>query len=130
MSIDVKDVLDLLSTNNEFVKKIEVAVETIIKDGKLDTSDIPEIVFIITETYNTCNTLKITQNDLPIFIKMIISDVIKRKNLISITNKQEVDKLVDSALKLVMIQPRIQQLIDSPSKCLDCLPCLKYEGGQ
>lgn len=127
MSIDIKDVFEVLSSNNEFVKKIDTAMESILKDGKLDASDIPEFVLIITESYNAYTTIKITQNDLPVFIKMFINETIKRKNLINETNKQEVDKLIDSALKLVMVQPRIQQSVESCFKCLNCLPCLKYE---
>ena len=127
MSIDIKEVFALLSSNNEFIKKIDTSIESITKDGKLDSSDIPEFVFIITESYNMCNTLKINQNDLPVFIKMVINDIIKKKNLINENSKQEVDKLIDSALKLVMIQPRIQQSIESCFKCLECLPCVKYE---
>jgi hypothetical protein len=65
MSIEIKDVFDLLSSNSEFVNKIDLAIQGIIKDGKLDSSDIPEFVFIITESYNMCSTIKITQNDLP-----------------------------------------------------------------
>ena len=127
MSMDIKEVFALLSSNNEFIKKIDTSIESITKDGKLDSSDIPEFVFIITESYNMCNTLKINQNDLPVFIKMVINDIIKKKNLINENSKQEVDKLIDSALKLVMIQPRIQQSIESCFKCLECLPCVKYE---
>ena len=127
MSIDIKEVFAILSSNNDFIKKIDTSIESITKDGKLDSSDIPEFVFIITESYNMCNTLKINQNDLPVFIKMVINDIIKKKNLINENSKQEVDKLIDSALKLVMIQPRIQQSIESCFKCLECLPCVKYE---
>jgi hypothetical protein len=127
MSIDIKDVFELLSSNSDFVKKIEVAVHEITKDGKIDSSDIPEFIFIITESYNTYTTIKITQNDLPIFIKMVVNEIIKRKNLISLDKKQEFDKLVDSALKLVMMQPRVQETIESCFKCLPC--CFTHEKG-
>lgn len=129
MSIDIKDVFELLSNNSEFVKKIDCAVHEITKDGKIDSSDIPEFIFIITETYNTCSAIKISQNDLPIFIKMIVNEIVKSKQLISADKKKEFDKLVDSALKLVMMQPRIQDSIDSCLKCLDCLPCFTKEDG-
>lgn len=122
MSIDIKDVFELLSNNSEFVKKIEGAVHEITKDGKVDSSDIPEFIFIITESYNAYTSIKISQSDLPIFIKMIVNEIIKRKNLIPADKKQEFDKLVDSALKLVMMRPRVQESIDSCFKC--CFPCL------
>ena len=117
MSIGVKDVFELLKSNSEFVKKIEGAVCEITKDGKIDSSDIPEFIFIITESYNTYTTIKITQNDLPIFIKIVVNEIIKKKNLISEDKKQEFDKLVDSALKLVMMQPRVQSLVEGCCFC-------------
>jgi hypothetical protein len=122
-STDIKYVFDILTSNSEFVKKIEGAVYEITKDGKIDSSDIPEFIFIITESYNTYTTIKITKNDLPIFIKMVVNEIIKKKNLISEDKKQEFDKLVDSALKLVMMQPRVQVSIEG---CLDCLPCFTH----
>ena len=119
MSIDVKDVFELLKSNSDFVKKIEGAVSEITKDGKIDSSDIPEFIFVITESYNAYTTIKITPNDLPIFIKIVVNEIIKKKNLISEDKRQEFDKLVDSALKLVMMQPRVQALVEG------CCPCFK-----
>ena len=56
-------------------------------------------------------------NDLPIFIKIVVNEIIKKKNLISEDKKQEFDKLVDSALKLVMMQPRVQSLVEGCCFC-------------
>lgn len=125
MSLGVKEVFELLSNNSEFVKKIEDAIKNIIKDDKIDSSDIPEFIFIITESYNSYTTIKMSQNDLPIFIKMVINEIIKKNNLISLDKKPEFDKLVESTLKLVMMQPRVHDKIESCFKFLSCLPCFE-----
>ena len=58
-----------------------------------------------------------------IFIKMIINEIVKKKNLNFLLDKQEFDKLIDSTLKLVMMQPRVNETVNTCFKCLDCLPC-------
>ena len=123
-------VFDVLKNNSDFVKNVDESIKKILKDDKIDTGDIPEIIYTITQSYNAYTTIKISQDDLPTFIKLIIQEIIKKKNLIPQDKMADFDKYVDMALKLVMIQPRVHDKVESCFACLSCLPCFeskKYE---
>lgn len=116
-------VFDVLKNNSDFVKNVDESIKKILKDDKIDFGDIPEIIYVITHSYNAYTTIKISQEDLPTFIKLIVEEIIKKKNLIPQDKMTDFDKYVDTALKLVMIQPRIHDKVESCFNCLSCLPC-------
>lgn len=127
MTSKLREVFFVLKNNIDFVKKVDESVNKILSDGKIDMNDIPEIILIITESYNAYTTIKISQEDLPIFIKIVIDDIVKKNNLISEERKKDFDKYVEMAIKLVMVQPRVQDVTTSCFQCLDCLPCVVFK---
>jgi len=113
MSVSVQDVFNILSTDPKFISRLETSINNIMKDGKVDQYDVPEIVFIITDAYNQMSSLRLSSEDLPKLFKMIYSFIIDKLNLIPEDKKPEFERLVDSALKLVMMQPVVNQVITS-----------------
>jgi hypothetical protein len=84
-------------------------------DGKVDISDIPEIILLITTTINTFNNLNINESILPELIKKIFDFIVPNKT-------PECDKIVNSAIKLVMFQPVIQKEV---KKCCNFFSCFR-----
>lgn len=122
MSVSVQDVFNILSTDPKFISRLETSINNIMKDGKVDQYDVPEIVFIITDAYNQMSSLRLSSDDLPKLFKMIYSFIIEKLNLIPEDKKAEFERLVDSALKLVMMQPIINQAVTSCfAKIFPCL---------
>jgi hypothetical protein len=113
MSVSVQDVFNILSADPKFISRLETSINNIMKDGKVDQYDVPEIVFIITDAYNQMSTLRLSSEDLPKLFKMIYSFIIDKLNLIPEDKKPEFERLVDSALKLVMMQPVVNQVVTS-----------------
>jgi len=113
MSLTVQDVFKLLSADPKFISRLETSINNIMKDGKVDQYDVPEIVFIITDSYNQLSRFRLTSEDLPKLFKMIYSFIVDKLNLIPEDKKPEFERLVDSALKLVMMQPVVNQVVTS-----------------
>ena len=113
MSLTVQDVFNLLSADPKFISRLETSINNIMKDGKIDQYDVPEIVFIITDAYNQMSIFRLTSEDLPKLFKMIYSFIVDKLNLIPEDKKLEFERLVDSALKLVMMQPVVNQAVTS-----------------
>ena len=109
MSLNVQEVFNILSVDPKFVAKLELSVKNIMKDGKIDQYDIPEFVFIITDTYNEMSKFRLTYDELPQLIKMIYTFMVQKLNLIPEDKRPEFECLVNSALRLVMMQPIIRQ---------------------
>ncbi len=129
MSLSVQDVFNLLSADPKFVAKLETSVKNIMKDGKIDQYDVPELVFIITDSYNEMSRFRLTYDELPQLIKMIYAFMVQKLNLIPEDKRPEFDRLVDSALRLVMMQPVVKQAVTSCfSKIFPC--CFKTEAEQ
>ena len=121
MSLTVQDVFNLLSADPKFIERVDQSIKNIMKDGKVDQYDVPEIVFIITDAYNQMSRFRLTSEDLPKLFKMIYSFIVDKLNLIPEDKKPEFERLVDSALKLVMMQPVVNQAVTSCfSKIFPC----------
>ena len=71
MSLSVQDVFNLLSADPKFIARLESSINNIMKDGKVDQYDVPEIILIITDSYNEMSRFRLTSEDLPKLFKMI-----------------------------------------------------------
>ena len=45
-------IIEAVTKDEKFLANVKVSVDKILKDGKVDQNDVPELVFIITETVN------------------------------------------------------------------------------
>jgi hypothetical protein len=110
---DVSKAFQLLTINPFFITNLEASIKNILKDGKIDKYDIPEIIFLITNAYNLSEQVRIKKQDLPILIKLIYNYIVDKLDLIPNDKRDEFEELVNSALKLVMIQPAVFRNINS-----------------
>jgi hypothetical protein len=103
-----------ITTDAEFLK--------IKKDGKVDQYDVPEIVFVISETINSRASFQITRELLPALIKMLYNFIVDTYKLVPEDKKAEIERLVDSSLRLLMLQPMVTEGLN---RCFAFLPCCK-----
>ena len=118
----VEEVFKILSADEKFIARVKISLNNIMKDGKIDQYDTPELVFLITDAYNEMSNLRLTYEDLPVLIKMLYTFIIEKFNLIPEDKKADFERLVDIAIKLVMLQPRVEQQV---SGCLKWFSCSK-----
>ena len=113
MSTDFKVayLLDKLMLDDETSKCIKTSIDNIMRDGKMDQYDIPEIIFLITEIMNNSSVVntKLTPENLASLIKELYKFIEKQYNLVpDESQKDGFDRLIDSCIKLVLFQPKVK----------------------
>jgi hypothetical protein len=111
----MEEIFNIIIQDKKFLENVKSSVNNIMLDGKVDISDVPEIILLITTTINTFNNLNINESMLPELIKKIFDFIVPNKN-------PEFDKIINSAIKLVMFQPIIQKEV---KKCCNFFSCFR-----
>jgi hypothetical protein len=112
----------VITTDSDFLKRVKDSIDKIMKDGKVDQYDVPEIVFVISETINSRPSFKIQKELLPVLIKMLYNFIVDTYKLVPEDKKAEIERLVDSSLRLLMLQPMVTEGL---TRCFSFLPCCK-----
>jgi hypothetical protein len=113
----------------ESLNKITDNIKDILSDGVLDQKDIPKILVLITNLYNTdfksvMNNISIDTNDVVEFLKTIIKLTVEF-DLVTVNNKNDIYEMVETSgtlLQLVIPSPTNQ--IDTNMRSCACLPIL------
>ena len=116
MSTDFKVayLLEKIMLDDETSKCIKTSIDNIMRDGKIDQYDIPEILLLITEIMNNSNVVntKLTADNLTSLIKELYKFIEKQYNLVPDESQKEgFDRLIDSCIKLVLFQPKVKNTI-------------------
>ena len=103
--------LDKIMLDDEASKSIKTSIDNIMKDGKIDQYDIPEILFLITDIINNSTVVnaKLTPENLASLIKELYKFIEKQYNLVpDESQKAGFDRLVNSCIKLILFQPKVK----------------------
>lgn len=119
---DVEVLFKVITTDSDFLKRVKDSVDKIMKDGKVDQYDVPEIVFVISETVNSRPSFQITKELLPVLIKMLYNFIVDTYKLVPEEKKAEIERLVDSSIRLLMLQPLVNEGLN---RCFAFLTCCK-----
>ena len=95
-------------------KYSKLSIDNIMRDGKIDKYDIPEILFLITDIMNNSSVIntKLTPENLASLIKEIYKIIEKQYNLVpDESQKAGFDRLIDSCIKLILFQPKLKTTI-------------------
>lgn len=116
MSSKLDTIINTLVKDEDFKKNVTSTLKKIMKDDKIDQRDLPDIIFLVIDSYNKLNSSKLNLNDIPEFIRKVVRIILDEKNLIPDEQEEVFLNMVETAIKLVMIQPRVK-------KCCKLLPC-------
>jgi len=119
---NVEALFKAITTDSSFLARVKISVDKIMHDGKVDQYDIPEIVFVISETVNSLPTFQVTSEVVPVLIKMLYNFIVDTYNLVPADKKADFERMVDSSLRLLMLQPKIKEGLNS---CFAFLSCKK-----
>ena len=117
----MEDIFLTITNDKENINKIKKSVDSILKDGTINQYDIPDIVFLVTDLLNSLSTLRVTPEEIPVLIKKICAFVLNTYGGIPEEKKPEFERLLDSSLRLVMLQPKVKEAVTS---CLGFLKCI------
>lgn len=121
----IDEVFNALKADPAFIIKVDAYITSIMQDGKIDQSDVPQIIFLIMDVYNELPKFHLTYEDLPQLIKMlynfIIDKLIEEKKIeLSPEKRADLEKLVDLSISLVMLQPKVKEQV---TRCFSFFPC-------
>jgi hypothetical protein len=110
-----------MTKNVTFLTKIDQTVKNIMKDGKIDHFDIPEILLLITDLISIGDQKKVTQEQLQASIIGLYDYIMAHYKLFPDDDEQKeaFKRLFDMSVKLIMFQPNIKKT------CKSLFPCLK-----
>jgi hypothetical protein len=111
---------DELTKNVSFLQKIDETVKSIMKDGKVDQFDIPEIMLLITELITTSEKSKITMEQIENSITTLYQYIMTHYKLFpeDPAQKESFERLFDMCVKLIIFQPKVNK------SCKSIFPCL------
>ena len=116
MSTDFKVayLLEKIMLDDETSQCIKSSIDNIMRDGKIDQYDIPEILLLITEIMNNSNVVntKLTADNLTSLIKELYKFIEKQYNLVpDESQKAGFERLIDSCIKLILFKPKVKTAI-------------------
>ena len=111
------NILNIIIKDKTFINNIKLYLNNIIKDDKIDQYDIPDLVFMITETINSFDSFNLEYNDIPILIRLILHNINEEYKIIPPEKTNDFERVIESSLKLIMLQPKIKNKING---------CLSY----
>ena len=119
---NIEALFKAITTDSGFLARVKISVDKIMHDGKVDQYDIPEIVFVISDTVNSLPSFQVTSDVLPVLIKMLYNFIVDTYNLVPADKKADFERMVDSSLRLLMMQPKVKEGLN---RCFSFLSCCK-----
>ena len=122
---DVEALFKVITTDSGFLARVKISVDKIMHDGKVDQYDIPEIVFVISDAVNSLPTFQVTKEVVPVLIKMLYNFIVDTYKLVPDDKKADFERMVDSSLRLLMMQPKIKEGLNRCFAFFSSLSCCK-----
>lgn len=95
---------DKIINDPKFRNSLVNSLKVITSDGKIDQNDIPEMIIMVIDIYNNMGKFKLTSDDFVIVMSDVVSKILDEYKLIDSSQKDNINKLINTALKLAVIQ--------------------------
>jgi hypothetical protein len=113
-----------LTNDPKFLANVDESVKKVLADGKLTPSDVPEIVYLIVNAYNTVGKVRVTNDDLGVFVKLVFEFVVDKYKLLPKDKMVEYESMLFSSVKLLLLTPQVDAAFKNAFKCLPF--CAKF----
>jgi hypothetical protein len=112
--------------NKQFYDQCIARVRDIVADGRIDSTDIPNIVLLVTTILNTKPQLKVNTKNMKPIVKMLVVQLLKEVKFIDPENGKDLpskyEVLIDSALQLLATNVHLGNIIQTiKDKICGCL---------
>jgi hypothetical protein len=107
----VEKIVAELTNDPKFLSRVDESVNKMLKDGKLDSSDVPELVFLIMDTYNTVGNVRVSKELLEEFVKQVFKFIVEKYKLLPQDKMTEYESMLVSSVKLVLLTPQVDALV-------------------
>lgn len=124
MSTDLiaKIVTELLNDVN-FVQDCEKELKEIMKDGKFDFNDMPQVVTLVVLVYEKYDNLHVKEKDVADVFKLLIVELLKKMGWVTEEKKEQIEKMVESCITLLMLNINTQTIWKKITSCFKKIKC-------
>lgn len=109
-----------LTNDPKFLSRVEESVKKMLQDGKLDSSDVPELVYLIMDTYNTVGNVRVSKDLLGEFVRQVFKFIVQKYKLLPEDKMAEYEHMLLSSVKLVLLTPSVDSLVEKFKKFFKC----------
>lgn len=101
-------VFRMLTTDDAFLQRVDTSVVAIMKDGKIDQYDIPDIVYLITDVITSLPTASnLTPDSLEALLALLYNFIVNKYNLIPTDgNREGFKRIFESSIRLALLQQK------------------------
>jgi hypothetical protein len=108
--MSLMNVFRTLTTDEAFLKRVETSVTEIMKDGKIDQYDIPELILLISDVITQLPNANMTPDSLEALITLLYNFIVNKYNLIPTDgNTEGFKRLFESSMRLALLQPTVEK---------------------
>lgn len=101
--------LQSLIDDTETLKNIEESLKKVMVDDKVNSSDVPEIFNIVMECLDNLSKFNLSYNELPEVLSELVNYLLDHFNLVPEDEEEQFNKMIDNAIKLIMVQPKVKK---------------------
>jgi hypothetical protein len=103
-----------------FLKIIETKLNSIMVDGKIDKNDIPDIILLIVYCTNNLKKFNLSYKQLTEVLEETILYILNHFDVIPDDKRDELMEMIQTMIKLVMLQPKVKSCLMSLFSKLKC----------
>ena len=97
----ITKIAEKILDNKEFRDECKKNITDILKDGKVDTNDVPYILSLVIDIVNEIPNVHISQDKIVVVFRIVVLTILDDLNLLNDNNKDSIKRLLDSGLKLL-----------------------------
>ena len=107
---DLKPIAEIIVKDPKFINEIKESINNMMKDGKIDIMDVPDMIKLIVLGYNKLDKIKVTQDELPDLLKEIAHLIIVNYKLLPDAMLIKFEKILDTCISLIILVPNIRSV--------------------
>jgi hypothetical protein len=116
----VEKIVAELTNDPKFLSRVEESVKKMLEDGKLDSSDVPELVYLIMDSYNTVGNVRVSKELLGEFVSQVFKFIVEKYKLLPQNKMAEYEHMLLSSVKLVLLTPSFDSFLEKLRKLFKC----------
>lgn len=98
----IEDVVKTLLDDDKFVADCKTELTEIMKDGKFDFKDMPEVISLVVLVYDKYGELHVDEKDVVEVFRLLIVGLLKKLGWLEESNP-EIEKMLESCLTLLAL---------------------------
>jgi len=109
--------VEAIINDAKFTSACEKEIKEIMKDGKFDLNDMPQVLKMVVLIYDKSDNLHVNQGEVEEVFRLLIMELLKKMGWITLENTEEITKMVDRCMILLMLNVKTKSCRKSIFSC-------------